>query len=194
MGTYKTRVQEVLLTEKKEKATQEQKKKLDEEKNKRGGEQRRKVNDLRRQIAQAKRKQEDISALEEEMKAAEEPAEEPAPMEVEVELTDAERSLIHRKTTSPDILDGVVSKAFANFSLPSKEEGFDEVKFLWDGEESSAKILKDWVFAKKLMQRADDIKPGEWFKEQVGAWTKTLQEWRKRTNEWKDPKKKKELL
>jgi len=191
---YKAKVQEATLAEKKEKAAQEAKKKADEEKRKKESEQRRKVAELRRQIAQAKRKKEDSTALEEEMKAAEEPLPEVEAMEVDVELTEEEKGRTHRKTAVPDMLDNVLTKNFANFTLPSKEEGFDEIRYQWSAQEAADKVVKDWIFAKKLIQRADDIKPGEWFKEQSAAFTKLLQEWRKRANVWKDPGQKKRFL
>jgi len=191
---YKAKVQEAILAEKKVGEQRNQNRKADEEKRKKGVEQKRKINDLRRQIAQAKRKKEDTAALEEDMLAAEEPLPEAEPMEVDVELTEEEKALTHRKTPLPDIPDGALSRVYSNFALPSKDEGFDEIMYEWQSGEAATQVLKDWIFAKKLAQREDNIKPGEGFKEKSEAWTKNLQEYRKRLTQWKDVPQRKKLL
>lgn len=44
------------------------------------------------------------------------------------------------------------------------------------------------------MQPAEELQPGDWFKEEWTKWQKTLQSWRKVQTEWKDPVKKKALI
>merc|ERR1712045_680557 len=110
------------------------------------------------------------------------------------ELTDDERNMWYRKTAIPDLSEAALSSSFAGFSLPSVEEGFDSIRFDWKPEGDCTKMLKDWILEKKLTQRVDDLKPGAWFQEQWTNWQKTVQAWRKKQGEWKDPAKKKLLL
>jgi len=192
---YKAKVQELLLADKKAKAEAERKKKAAEEERKRLIEEKKKKAEAARKAAKRKREGEDAEAEEEE-KAEEEPKAETKAEEEEVvvELTDAEKALVHRKRMVPDVSDGAIVKAYADFTLPSAEEGFDSVTYAWQPEAAVAKVLKDWIFAKKLTQRVEDLKPGEAFTEQWKKWTKSLQEWRKLHGDWKDPSKRKALL
>jgi len=100
---------------------------------------------------------------------------------------------VHRKLPLPDINERVLSKAYADFSLPSKAEGFDEIAYAWQVEAECAKLLKAWVLEKKLTQRAEDLQPGEWFKGEWTKWQAALQEWRKIQHEFKDPFKRKAM-
>merc|ERR1719203_2499782 len=187
---FKGQVQGLILADKKSAAEAELKKKRDEETRKRLIEEKKKKAEEARKAALRKKAGEEEPAAEE--AEAEEPKEEP--MDVEVELTDEEKAQWFRKTGVPDISEQVVSKSYADFTFPTADEGFDEISYKWQSEDASSKLLKDWIFAKKLTQRVEDIQPGAWFKEQWQAWTKGLQEWRKKQTEWKDPAKKKALL
>lgn len=115
-------------------------------------------------------------------------------VEVTVELSEEEKALTHRKSEVPDMNERVLSKVFADFSLPGEGEGFDEVSFVWQTEDVCTKFLKDWVLQKKLTQKAEDLVPGEWFKGEWLKWSKTVQEWRKLQTEFKDPVKRKALI
>jgi len=194
---FKSQVQGLILADKKAAALAELKRKREEEARKRIAEEKKKAAEEAQKKRQAalKRKREGLPAEEEEP-AAEEAKEEPKeePMEVEVELTDEEKALSFRKTGVADVAEQVLSRCYADFTFPTTEEGFDEVSYKWQDEAACTKVLKDWVFAKKLTQRVDDIKPGATFTEAWQKWTKVLGEWRKRQNEWKDPNKKKALL
>merc|ERR1719203_2643269 len=187
---FKGQVQGMIIADKKTAAEAELRKKREEEARKRLIEEKKKKAEEARKAALRKKAGEEEPAAEE--AEAEEPKEEP--MDVEVELTDEEKAQWFRKTGVPDISEQVVSKSYADFTFPTADEGFDEVSYKWQSEDASAKLLKEWIFAKKLTQRVEDIQPGAWFKEQWAAWTKCLQEWRKRQSEWKDPAKKKALL
>jgi len=109
------------------------------------------------------------------------------------ELTEEEKKLWYRTTTLPDISDNALSKAYSSFTLPSKEEGFDEVTFLWQSEKDCAELLRKWILEKKLTQRAEDLTPGAEFKEQWTKWQKTLAEYKRRQQEYKDPSRRKAL-
>jgi len=116
------------------------------------------------------------------------------PDEPVVELTEEENALVHRSTPIPDLTEQVIARTYADFTLPSKDEGFDKISFLWSPEDEAEKTLKEWIFKRKLTQRVDDLQPGHWFKDQWSKWSKSLQEWRRRQNEYKDPNKRKILL
>merc|ERR1712060_766171 len=75
--------------------------------------------------------------------------------------------------------------SFTNFTLPTKEEGFDDVKYEWDKKTKCAGYVKDWILHRKLTTRVEDIQPSEWFTQQHGAWQQQLQKWHLKQAEWK---------
>merc|ERR1712072_697151 len=98
-------------------------------------------------------------------------------MEVEedkpIELTEEEKKDIwFCKSHTPDLSKTVLAKSFAHFSLPTKEEGFDEIKFVWQPEAKSIEHIKSWVLEKKKNSRAEDLEPSAWFKEKLAAFEK----------------------
>jgi len=194
---FKEQVQGLIVADKRSAGLAELKKKREEDTRKRLIEEKKKQAEAARKAKELalKRKREGTEGEAEEApveEKAEEPKEEP--MEVEVELTAEEKALWFRKSANPDVTEAVLAKCYADFSFPAADEGFDAITYKWQDEAASAKILKDWTFAKKLTQRVEDITPGTWFKEEWQKWTKSLQELRKKQNEWKDPAKKKALL
>merc|ERR1712039_962152 len=80
----------------------------------------------------------------EEEKKEEEPEEEKA-----VELTEEEKKINFRKLATPDIVDADLAKSFANYSVPAKEEGFDEIRYVWSSEKVAAEKLREWLLEKK---------------------------------------------
>jgi len=161
---YKAKVQELILADKKAKAEAERKKKAAEDERKRLIEEKKKKAEAARIAAKRKRDGEEVEAEE----AEDEPkVETKADEEVIVELTDAEKALSYRKLSVPDVTDNALVKSYANFSVPTTEEGFDSINYAWQPEGAVATLLKDWIFAKKLTQRVEDLKPGDSFKE---AW------------------------
>merc|ERR1712039_153022 len=101
----------------------------------------------------------------EEEKKEEEKAEEKEEEEKPVELTEEEKAICFRKTEVPDITPATLTKNFANYSIPTKEEGFDEVRFVWSKADVCASKFKEWLLENKRTQRIDDLEPSEWFKE-----------------------------
>merc|ERR1712129_335212 len=79
-----------------------------------------------------------------------------------------------------------LSASFSSFTIPTKEEGFDEIRYIWQGEEACSPFLKQWILEQKLTQRVEDLEPGSWFKEQMGEWHHLMQVWRQKQNDWKD--------
>eukprot|EP00928_Gymnodinium_smaydae_P099365 TRINITY_DN9457_c0_g2_i3.p1 TRINITY_DN9457_c0_g2~~TRINITY_DN9457_c0_g2_i3.p1 ORF type:complete len:794 (-),score=272.30 TRINITY_DN9457_c0_g2_i3:173-2554(-) len=185
---YKKGVQANMLAEKKAKAEAEKKRKAQEAERKKAAAERAKAAKLA-----AQKKKGETPAEEEEKEKEETPVameEESAP----VELTEEEKKTVHRKGALQDLSEKVLAKSFGKFSIPTKEEGFDEIKFLWQPQEKCEKVLTDYKYEMKMTQKVEDLKPSAWFKEQMAAWNKELSQWRKLQNEWKNPAAKKKLL
>ncbi|CAE8633150.1 unnamed protein product [Polarella glacialis] len=193
---YKARVHSLLLAEKQAKADVEKKKKVQEEERNRLLELRkRKAEEAKKakEVAQKKKAGEEVEEAKEEEETKAEAGED-AKMEeaaAPVELTDEEKKQFYRKSTTKDLGEQVLAKAYASFSVPSKAEGFDDVTFAWQPEAACTSLLQAWVLEKKLTSRAEDLTPGESFKEAWTKWQKTLAEWRRRQTEYKDPAKRK---
>jgi len=138
----------------------------------------------------------DVKEEKEEEKAEEKVEEEKAPEEPEepVLLTDAEKASVFRKGEAPDMAPTLVSKAFANFSVPNQSEGFDAIDFLWQTEAASASHLQAYILERKLSSVVETLTPGDWFKKEHKDWQASVISWKKRQTEWKNPSLKKALL
>merc|ERR1711870_50142 len=97
----------------------------------------------------------------------------------EVELTEEEKQAVFKRNPSatPDLTEAVVNKCFSKFSVPEKDEGFDELKYDWQNAAESKAYLQKWVSERKRTAKIEDLQPGEWFKEKLGAWLKTYASW-----------------
>eukprot|EP00929_Paragymnodinium_shiwhaense_P039615 TRINITY_DN207_c0_g5_i1.p1 TRINITY_DN207_c0_g5~~TRINITY_DN207_c0_g5_i1.p1 ORF type:complete len:1080 (+),score=419.53 TRINITY_DN207_c0_g5_i1:107-3346(+) len=104
-----------------------------------------------------------------------------------IKLTEEEQKMWFGKHEVMDMHSKELAKQFANFCLPSKEEGFDEVKFLWQSESGSASYLKDWILEKKKTSRLDELHPGSWFQEKSKEFHKLCTDWKRRHSAFKDP-------
>merc|ERR1712232_960276 len=93
------------------------------------------------------------------------------------ELTEEEKQLWYRKSPNSDLSERVLGRSYARFSIPSADEGFDEIRFVWEPKDKCEPFLRDWILNLKKTQKIEDLEPGEWFKEQ---------------NEFKDPVKRKQ--
>jgi len=103
----------------------------------------------------------------------------------EVTLTEEEKALWFRKPTVPDLVPKELSKAFPIFSIPTSDEGFDEVRYIWKGEAESAEYLKTWIAERKLTERVEDLQPGRWFSEKHGERQRIFQDWRRKQSDHK---------
>lgn len=193
---YKQKVQSLQLADKEAKAEAERKKKAQEaERNRLLEEKKKKAEEARKAKEAAQRKKDGKTEEEKE----EETKPEETKMEVDevvapVELTDEEKKLWYRSTALPDLSEKDLSTSYANFTLPSKVEGFDDVSFVWQKENECSKFLQSWVLSKKLTQRAEDLQPGASFKESWSKSLKTLQEWKRRAADWKEPSRRKAFI
>merc|ERR1711920_577764 len=86
--------------------------------------------------------------------------------DVKVELTEEEQQMTMRKQTKPDLSSTVLAQAYGSFSLPTSEDGFDEVTYEWQQEGACSQILSEYIRGQKRCQKVDNITPGEWFKEE----------------------------
>jgi len=193
---YKQLVQQLLLSEKTKKAEADKKKKAMEAERKRLAEERQKKAEAAKKArlnSQKKDGDKEDEAKEDEPKE-EEKEDVPDEEAQKPELTGEEKQLTCRKLDASDLLPTELAKSFADFSLPTKDEGFSGVKFEWQTDAASVQILKDYVHEKKTTQRIESLKPGDWFAEEWKKWQKTYQDWKKRQMEWREPIKKKQLL
>merc|ERR1712203_753537 len=78
-------------------------------------------------------KEDDVVAIEEDeeddVEVEEEPLDETPP---KVELTAEEKKLWFAKSSTPDLLPFVLNTTFAEFTVPEKEDGFDEIRYDWN--------------------------------------------------------------
>merc|ERR1712113_452677 len=68
-----------------------------------------------------------------------------------VELTEEEEKMWFRpQPGAPDLTSTVLSQSFAYFTIPEKDEGFDDIRYEWQNEDTSKEYLRKWVLEKKL--------------------------------------------
>merc|ERR1719247_1485673 len=97
-----------------------------------------------------------------------------------VELTEEEKKTLFYKGDYPDLSEWDLAKSFASFTLPTKEEGFDEIRYVWSSEEKAAAHVKSWMLDLKKTQRAEDLEPSQWFHDKYSEWSKQLRDWQGR--------------
>ncbi|CAE8581634.1 unnamed protein product [Polarella glacialis] len=95
-----------------------------------------------------------------------------------VELTEEEKQLSFLpKLGCGDLAPAVLSKSFSSFTIPDKEEGFDDVRYEWQPAAKSKEYLRNWVLETKRTSCITDLQPSPSFKEKQAAWTKQFLEW-----------------
>merc|ERR1712129_659545 len=205
---YKKKVQTLMLAEKTAEAEVGKKKKAAEDERKRLAEEREKKSEEAKKAREAKKnagkepaaeetKEEEKADKEDEGMGEEEKEKEDAKMEdadAPIELTEDEKKLWYRKTATADLSEESLAKSYASFTIPTKEEGFDEVRFVWQPKDKCDAFLREYLLGQKRSLRAEDLEPSAWFKGEHDTWKKILQEWKKKQNEMKDPVKRKYAL
>merc|ERR1712048_1033819 len=177
--------------EQRKKAAEDAKKKADEMK-KKAEEAKKKAEEKKKKEEEAKKKKEAGEEVEEEEvkeeekkdevkeeekrdEAMEEKEEEQPP---KVELTEEEKKMWFRpQAGASDLTSTVLSQSFALFTLPEKEEGFDDMRYEWQNAKESTEYLQKWVLDKKLPSRIEDLQPSQFFKDKLTEWNKAYQEW-----------------
>merc|ERR1711865_915535 len=124
----------------------------------------------------------------EEAKVEEEPEETECP---KVDLTDEELKMFFKPVAVADISSGAMGAAFSQFAIPTKDEGFAEVKYDWQNEKASQEYLKKRVSGLKITARVDELKPSEWFKTKEGEFRKLVEEWQTKQKSFASKKKEK---
>jgi len=130
--------------------------------------------------SEVKEEKEDVKKEEEE----EEEKEEPCPV---AELTAEEKAMSFKKKATSDLTNWVLSQQFAKFTLPTGEEGFDEVRFSWQKKDKSEEYFKAWILKQKILCRMEELQPGEWFRTKWTEWQKVMGEWHQKQLDFKDP-------
>jgi len=190
---YKAWIQEQMLANNRLKAEADARRKTQELARKKLEEERRKKAEAAKKAREAKERKNKGEDIEAKADAEMEEAEAAANMEEEevaiepASLTDAEKALSFRKKDVPDLSPKEMSLSFAKFSIPSMEEGFDRIDFEWLPEDKCKEYLRDFVSAKKLTERVEDLQPGEWFATRLSEWKKLLTTWKRKQQEFKDP-------
>merc|ERR1719482_2544057 len=142
-AAFKAKAVEAALADKKAKVAAEVRRK-------RRDEDRRKAQEKKASEKKAVKKEDEKMEEEPEAKEPEETVEEAIQKAMDaVELTNEEKKLWFRKEDVMDMHFKELSKQFTNFTIPSQEEGFDEIKFVWQPEEKSAAYLKEYILEKK---------------------------------------------
>jgi len=189
---------------KRRKAEAAKKKLAEEAKKKREADQKKKEAAKKAKAAKAAKAAKDAGEEgEEAAEAEEEVKEEDAKMEdaaeekeqeeedVKVELTEEEKERNFYKRDTPDMAPKELAASYMKFSLPKKEEGFDDIVYAWQKDAECQAYLSSWVQDRKVTQRVEDLQPSDWFKARFGEWQKMLSAWKKRQQESRDPSKRK---
>lgn len=103
----------------------------------------------------------------------------------EPEIGDDVKFLPKQPKNQPDISKDLINQSFSTFSIPTLDEGFDAVKFVWADESAAAEYLKKWQLDLKATTIIPDLKPSDWFKEKMKAWKEAKVEYKKKLSEWK---------
>merc|ERR1712060_320565 len=113
---------------------------------------------------------------------AEEPIDETPP---KVELTAEEKKLWFAKSTTPDLPPFVLNTSLPKFTVPEKDEGFDEIRYDWSKNGKARDYMKNWVLEKKLITRVENLVPGQWFHTKQREWQKVFGQYQAKQNEWR---------
>ncbi|MCS5643246.1 MAG: hypothetical protein NZ807_08315 [Dehalococcoidia bacterium] len=81
----------------------------------------------------------------------------------------------------------VRSANFTNFTLPTTAEGFNTLVYMWQNKEQSIKCVEQWMNARKIPTRIENIAPSEWFRQEWAKWQTQLFQWHQTLNEFKNP-------
>jgi len=95
-----------------------------------------------------------------------------------VQLTDEDKKIKFRTTATKDLAETVFNTAFKNFSMPTKDEGFDAIRYEWNKEAECETYVKQFILAKKQTTRVEDIKPSQWFSAKKQQWEKAVKEFK----------------
>merc|ERR1711974_90055 len=93
---------------------------------------------------------------------------------------------LFRPAELQDLTPLALSASFAKFTLPSKGEGYDEVKYEWYKTGSKCQeYLKQWISARKLSTRVEELVPSHWFNQKWSEWQKAVTQWKSKQNAYR---------
>merc|ERR1712151_404476 len=81
----------------------------------------------------------------EEGKEEKEEEEEKVEEEIKVELTEEEKNMLFRKRDIPDLTPKELALSHSKFTVPTQDEGFDAINFVWHPAGECEKYLKQWL-------------------------------------------------
>jgi len=204
--TFETKKQEEKrkrILAKKQKEVEKLKKKAEKKRKKEAEAAKKKIEAIKK-AKEAKEKGEEPPAVEDEEPqeepASEEEPEEEEPVEMDeeppkAELTEEEKKMNFRSRKVKDLTAKALSSSFAKFTIPTADEGFDEIKCEWIKTAGKAsEHVKTWITDKKLTTRVEDIKPSEWFQQRWKSWQVVLAKWHAKHAEYKAALQKKAAL
>lgn len=102
-----------------------------------------------------------------------------------MELTEEERRQWFAPKSGFDVKDAALSVAFVDCSIPEKAEGFDAVRFEWQGEGPAKAYLRKKVLERKRTTKVEALQPSPWFQEKWGDFKKLFAEWQKKQDAFK---------
>merc|ERR1712194_837769 len=102
-----------------------------------------------------------------------------------VELTAEEKRQAFCKKNVPDLTAYNLNTAFVKFSVPEKDEGFDDIKYEWGKADKCKDYVRTWIQDRKLTTRVEDLTPSEWSVNKFKEWQKALQGWHQKQNQYK---------
>lgn len=118
----------------------------------------------------------------EDIEVKEEPVEDVTPPVAT--LTETEQGIWFAKKPVPDLTPWMLAASFAKFTLPSKDEGFEDIRFGWADAAGSETYLRAWIQKQKIECRMEDLQPSEWFTQRLSALQQVLKQWRDRQAEY----------
>lgn len=107
------------------------------------------------------------------------------PMPDVEDLTEDEKKTVFSPKDLPDLTAEVITANFQKFSIPTKDDGFDDIQFEWQKKPSAETVLKDYILNKKMTERVDSITPSDWFKEKLEAWNSQRNEFKEKMQEYR---------
>merc|ERR1712217_897476 len=108
------------------------------------------------------------------------------------QLTDDDKRIKFRTTSTPDLAENIFNMSFQSFSVPSKEEGFDAIRYEWSKDGDCEAYVKEYVLAKKQTTRVENITPSQFFFTRKQQWEKAYKDYQAKQNAWKAALAKKE--
>jgi hypothetical protein len=167
--------------EEKKEGEEGEEKKEGEEETKKDVEKEDAKDEAKEETAEAEKKEEKEEEAEKKEEAKEdEVEEEPDEPMPEVELTEEDKKVWFKPPPLQDLTPQVLSQSFGKFTLPGKDEGFDDIVYEWQGAEKANDYLRSWVLNKKLTAPIDTLKPSEWFKTKHTKFVKSVKEWQEK--------------